>query len=301
MKVETNNRIRIAVQKSGRLSDDTMLLLKKCGIKVRKSKTRLFYHSENFPLDILLVRDDDIPELVMDRICDYGVVGTNVLQEKSLSLKMHECHSQVVTVYPLHFGACRLSIAVPEDYDYTHVASLTGKRIATTYPQLLTQFLASHQVTAHVCVLTGSVEIAPGLDIADAICDLVSTGSTLEANGLKEVDVVFQSKAVLVKSEQVFVPQKQLIAELFERRVEGVLQANENKYILLHVPKSALAEVIRLLPGTGHPTVIPLAEQADTVAVHSVCRETVFWETMEQLKAVGAHSILVLPIEKMML
>lgn len=297
-----NNRIRIALQKSGRLSEESFNLLKRCGIKVNNRKEQLFCHSENFPIDLLLVRDDDIPNLVMDGVCDFGIVGTNVLQEKSL----HRNHSsidnhQLKKVCDLDFGYCRLSIAVPKHFPYENLQSLVGKRIATSYPYLLNDFLKQKQVNATITVLSGAVEIAPRLGIADVICDLVSTGTTLDANNLQEVETIFNSQAVLVQATHEFAAEKQAVSASFHRRLQGVLQANETKYIMLHAPKTALKSIVNLLPGSEHPTILPLQDDHEKVAVHAVCRESVFWETMEKLKAAGASSILVLPVEKMML
>ncbi len=295
------DRLRIGLQKSGRLSDDSLHLLDRCGIKIRKHRDRLFQHSENFPLDVLLVRDDDIPELVMDGICDIGIVGTNVLHEKALKRNQQGIDDGIETLHTLNFGGCRLSIAVPEQLEYVDINCLAGKRVATTYPYLLQQFCAEQNVDMKAIMLNGSVEIAPRLGIADAVCDLVSTGATLQANGLREVETVFTSQAVMVKNQHEWPVEKQATAALLERRLEGVLQANESKYIMLHSSKASLEKVIDLLPGVEHPTIVPLEKNNDAVAIHAVCHETVFWNTMEKLKAAGASSILVLPIEKMML
>lgn len=296
-----SNRIRIAIQKSGRLSEESFSLLSRCGIKIRNRKEQLFCHSENFPLDILLVRDDDIPNLVMDGVCDYGIVGTNVLEEKSLHRDNQGSNKNFIKVRDLDFGACRLALAVPEKIEYKNLQCLQGKRIATSYPYLLNSFLQQQKIKAEVIVLSGAVEIAPRLGVADAICDLVSTGTTLEANNLRDVETVFSSRAVLIKTSQSFTAAKQLTAESFERRLSGVMQANESKYIMLHAPRVNLPEIVKLLPGSEHPTILPLQGEDEKVAVHAVCRESVFWETMEKLKLAGASSILVLPVEKMML
>lgn len=296
----SNQRIRIALQKSGRLSDESWSLLTRCGIKVRNRKEQLFCHSENFPLDVLLVRDDDIPHLVMDGVCDFGIVGTNVLEEKGLHRENSGLHRKIEKVRELDFGTCRLSIAVPQTFPYENVTSLIGKRIATTYPLLLADFLQRQNIKAEIITLMGAVEIAPRLGIADAICDLVATGVTLEANNLREVEEVFRSKALLIKSSHALEPEKQSAAELFQCRLNGVLAANESKYIMLHAPRNALKEIVSLLPGVENPTIMQLQGDENKVAIHAVCRESVFWETMEALKAAGASSILVLPVEKML-
>lgn len=295
------NRIRIALQKSGRLSEDSFNLLTRCGIKVKNRKEQLFCHSENFPLDLLLVRDDDIPNLVMDDICDFGIIGTNVLQEKSLHRNNNgNAINAIEKIRELDFGACRLAIAAAQTSSYKKLKDLAGLRIATSYPYLLKEFLQQNDIAAEIVTLSGAVEIAPRLGIADAICDLVSTGSTLEANNLRELETVFLSKAVLIKSSQPFHAEKQAVAESFQRRLSGVLQANETKYIMLHAPKKVLEKIVDLLPGSENPTIVPLQNDDLKVAVHAVCSESVFWETMEKLKAAGASSILVLPVEKML-
>ncbi|CAN5257608.1 ATP phosphoribosyltransferase [soil metagenome] len=295
-----SNRIRIALQKSGRLNEDSLNLLRHCGIKVNNRKDQLFCHSENFPLDLLRVRDDDIPSLVINGICDYGIVGTNVLQENALQQNHQGDYSHAEIVRNLDFGVCRLAIAVPEAFTYENLQSLNGKRIATSYPYLLGDFFKQHGINAEITVLTGSVEIAPRLGIAHAICDLVSTGATLEANNLREVDTIFKSRAVLIKNVATVTAEKQHLCETFENRIEGVLQASGSKYIMLHAPKAMLQQVVALLPGVENPTVMNLQGDDERIAIHALCRESVFWETMEELKAAGASSILVLPVEKMM-
>ena len=295
------DRLRIALQKSGRLSGDSFELLARCGIKIKPPKDKLFVHSENYPIDVLLVRDDDIPGLVMDGVCDYGIVGTNVLEESALERDRNGLDAGYAVEQTLDFGACRLALAVPEDMPYSRAKDLQGLRIATSYPNLLRRYLAEQGVSAQVVTLTGSVEIAPRMEIADVICDLVSTGATLEANNLRAVETIYRSKAVLIRNVAELAPEKLHAAEILLRRIDGVLKANESKYIMLHAPKSALPDIARLIPGAENPTLLPLAGQDDKVALHAVCQEAIFWETMEKLKALGASSILVLPIEKMML
>lgn len=289
------SRLRLAVQKSGRLSEDCFALLKQCGIKFRLSSSKLLCHCQNFPLDLLLVRDDDIPSLVMQGACDLGIVGRNVLQEYSLAHQALTC--QYLKVLP--FGGCVLKIAVPQSFVYQSVVSLSGLRIATSYPHLLQSYLSQNDIEATVIELSGSVEIAPRLGLADAICDLVSTGATLEANGLKAVATVFESEARLIGRPDLQVDRSVALQSLFNR-MAGVLQAKESKYVMLHAPKDKLQQIVDLLPGAEHPTVVPLQGHQQHVAVHAVCYESVFWETMEQLKAAGASAVLVLPIEKMM-
>lgn len=295
-----SKRLRIAMQKSGRLSVDSQALLSSCGLKINLREQRLIAHVENMPIDILRVRDDDIPGLVMDGVCDLGIIGENVLEEVSLQRQLDQENFDYEVLARLDFGGCRLSIAVPQEENYQGVQSLDGKTIATTYPRLLARFLKQQGVNARIVMLTGSVEVAPRAGLADAICDLVSTGATLEANGLKEAEVIYRSKAVLIQRKGLTdAGQLKLIRKLMPR-IQGVMQANESKYIMLHAPRSRLDEVIALLPGAENPTLLPLAVNNDVVAIHVVSSETLFWETMEQLKALGASSILVLPIEKMM-
>ncbi len=295
-----SKRLRIAMQKSGRLSVDSQALFTSCGLKINLREQRLIAHVENMDIDILRVRDDDIPGLVMDGVCDLGIVGENVLEEESLQRKLDNDSSDYTVLKRLDFGGCRLSIAVPQEEDYTGVASLDGKTIATTYPRLLARYLKEQGVSARIVNLKGSVEVAPRAGLADAICDLVSTGATLEANGLKEVDVIYRSKAVLIQRKGLTDERQLKLINKLMPRINGVMQANESKYIMLHAPRARLDEVIALLPGAENPTMLPLAGNNDMVAIHVVSSETLFWETMEQLKALGASSILVLPIEKMM-
>jgi ATP phosphoribosyltransferase len=295
------DRLRLAVQKSGRLSTDSLELLASCGIRVKSPKERLVLHADNFPIDVLFVRDDDIPQLVMDGVCDLGIVGTNVLEEAALERRVNGAAGGYFVERPLDFGGCRLAIALPEERPYAGSRDLQGLRIATSYPQLTKRFLAEQKITAEVVYLSGSVEIAPRLGLADAICDLVASGSTLEANKLRAVETVFKSTAVLLRNARELPDVKAHALEIFLRRIDGVQKAAGTKYIMLHAPKAALAEIKKLLPGSENPTILPLAGDDTKVALHAVCSESVFWETMESLKQAGASSILVLPIEKMML
>jgi ATP phosphoribosyltransferase len=252
------------------------------------------------PLDLLFVRDDDIPDLVEEDVCDLGLVGLNVLEEKRLALAARGHDPRLTVLRSLDFGRCRLSIALPEGTAWEGPSSLAGRRIATTYPFTLGRWLAEHGIAADIVTLSGAVEIAPRLGRADAICDLVSTGSTLLANRLREVETVLESHAVLVRTPLSLPPQKADWVDRLLMRIDGVQQVRESKYIMLHAPRSALPAIRRLLPGSESPTIIPLEGSSDKVAVHAVCRENVFWETLEALKAAGASALLVLPVEKML-
>lgn len=295
------DRLRLAIQKSGRLSTDSLDLLKSCGIKVKAPKEKLLLHSENFPIDVLFVRDDDIPQLVMDGVCDLGIVGTNVLEEAALERRTNGSAGGYSVSRALDFGGCRLALAIPEERPYTSLKDLQGLRIATSYPQLTKRFLTEQKITAEVVYLSGSVEIAPRLGLADVICDLVASGSTLEANKLRAVETIFKSTAVLLRNSRDLPDLKAHSLEILLQRIDGVQRAAGAKYIMLHAPKTSLAEIKKLLPGSENPTILPLAGDETKVALHAVCSEAVFWETMESLKKAGASSILVLPIEKMML
>lgn len=293
----SGQRLRIAVQKSGRLAERSLQLLADAGLRVMRGANDLLYRVENEPIDILRVRDDDITTFVSDGVCDLGFVGRNVLEEFST----RRAGPRAELLMPLGFGRCALRIAVPAETQWSGPADLSGKRIATSYPDLLRRWLGSRGVAAEVVELHGAVEVAPRLELAQAICDLVSTGATLEANGLKAVETVFESEAVLVRSPGGPPPQFAHLTDLLVERLRGVVAAGGAKYILMNAPRAALPTITRLLPGAGAPTVTPLAGDADAVAVHAVCQEHVFWETLEELKAEGASAILVLPIEKMML
>jgi len=293
-------RLRIAIQKSGRLSTESQNLLKAMGLKINMREQRLIAHCENMPVDLLRVRDDDIPGLIMDGVADLGFIGENELEEKELERKRLGEPAEYKMLKRMTFGGCRLSIAATEEFDYQGPQSLEGLRIATSYPELLKRYLDEQGVNFKSVMLNGSVEVAPRAGIADAICDLVSTGATLEANGLKEVQDIFHSKAVLIQTKADLSEDKQALVDRLMVRAQGVMQAKESKYIMLHAPKSQLDAVIALLPGAENPTVLPLASTDDTVAVHLVSTEKLFWETMEELKQLGASSILVLPIEKML-
>ncbi|MDW1870525.1 ATP phosphoribosyltransferase [Vibrio sp. Vb0598] len=293
-------RLRIAIQKKGRLSKESQALLKQCGVKFNVMGERLVVHSENMPIDLLLVRDDDIPGLIMDGVVDLGFIGENELEEVRLDRKALGEPCEFVQLRRLDFGGCRLSIAIDKDEEYNGPQDLAGKRIATTYPQLLKAYMDEVGVPFSTCMLTGSVEVAPRAGLADAIADLVSTGATLEANGLKEAEIIFKSKATLIQRTGEFDADKVALIEKLLTRMQGVQQAKESKYIMLHAPAEKLDQIKALLPGAEDPTVLPLSADKQKMAVHLVSSENLFWETMEQLKELGASSILVLPIEKMM-
>src|SRR5580658_10693704 len=282
------NKLKIAIQKSGRLYEDSVKLLKDCGIGLKDGVNKLKTECDNFPMEIYFLRDDDIPQYVEDTVADIGIVGENVVYEKN---------KKVDLVERLGFGKCRLSVAVSRGESYEGVDWLRGRRIATTYPLLVRQFLDKHRLSAEIHEISGSVEIAPGIGLADAIVDLVSSGSTLFMNGLKEVETVLQSQAVLIRHERLGAGQ-QVLLERFLFRIRAVKKARNNKYILLNAPNDQLPEIIRLLPGMKSPTVLPLAE-AGWSSVHSVLSENDFWEIIERLKDAGAQGILVVPIEKM--
>jgi len=290
------DRVRIAAQKSGRLAEDSIALLRNCGLHVDRSKDQLFCRIKELPIDLLLVRDDDIPGFVSSGICDLGIVGENVFAE------MREAGNgsfAAEIVERLGFSRCRLAIAAPEDAGITTICGLDGATIATSYPNLLKQFLRSNGVSAKTLVMTGSVEVAPRLRIADAICDIVASGATLAANGLQELAVVLRSEALLIRSAQRLSAVKEETAHRLLERMRGALLAEDSKYIMLNAPRAAVEQISRLLPGCDAPTVVDLNRE-DMVAIHAVCKEAVFWETMEQIRAAGGRAILVMPIEKML-
>jgi ATP phosphoribosyltransferase len=281
-------RLKIAIQKSGRLYEDSVQLLKECGIQLRNVKDRLRTEADNFPLEVFFLRDDDIPQYVEDGVADIGIVGENVLQEKN---------RKAFVVEALGFGKCRLSLAIPRAEEYEGVQSLQGKKIATSYPFILQEFLKEHNVTADIHEISGSVEIAPGIGLADMVADLVSSGSTLFMNGLKEVETILESQAVMI-SNIALSSEQELILQKLLFRIRAVKKAQKNKYILLNAPNDQLTQIIGLLPGMKSPTVLPLAIEGWS-SVHSVLSEDTFWDIIEQLKEAGAEGILVVPIEKM--
>jgi len=287
--IDEQTKLRIAIQKSGRLHEDSMRLLKECGIDISNGGNKLKAAAGNFPLEVYFLRDDDIPQYVEDAVADAGIVGENVVYEKKKEVEVME---------QLGFGKCRLSLAVGRN-EIFQKAALNGKRIATSYPVLLQQYLDNNKITAEIHEISGSVEIAPGIGLADAICDLVSSGSTLLTNGLKEAETILNSQAVLIQNKQLS-PDKQKILQRLQFRIRSVKKAKNNKYILLNAPDDKLNQIISLLPGMKSPTVLPLAEPG-WHSVHSVIDENDFWNIIEQLKDAGAQGILVVPIEKMII
>ena len=280
--------LKIAIQKSGRLYEDSVKLLKECGIELNNGNKQLKAVANNFPLEIYFLRDDDIPQYVYDGVADIGIVGENVLLEKNKEIDL---------VYRLGFGKCRLSIAVPKSMPYKSIADLQGLKIATTYSTILQKYLDANNSDAEIHEISGSVEIAPGIGLADAICDLVSSGSTLFTNGLKEVEVILKSEAVLTANKKLSAENKLLLEKLL-LRITAVKTAKNNKYIILNAPNSQLKNISAVLPGMKSPTVTPLAEEGWS-SVQSVVNENDFWEVIEKLKSFGAEGIIVLPIEKM--
>lgn len=280
--------LKIAVQKSGRLYDDSIRLLKECGIELNNGNKQLKAAAFNFPIEVFFLRDDDIPQYVYDGVADIGIVGENVLLEKEKDIDL---------VYRLGFGKCRLSIAIPKSMQYQSSSDLNGLKIATTYSNILHNYLAKNEIIAEIHEISGSVEIAPGIGLADAICDLVSSGSTLFTNGLKEVEVILQSEAVLTANKKLSVENKAILDKLL-LRINAVKTAKNNKYILLNAPNDQLKNISRLLPGIKSPTIVPLAEEGWS-SVQSVVNENDFWDVIEKLKSFGAEGIIVLPIEKM--
>jgi ATP phosphoribosyltransferase len=300
MRMTTDSRIKIAVQKSGRLTEHSLDLLVRCGLSYSRGKDQLICYGENMPVDVLLVRDDDIPRLVQEDICDLGIVGLNIIEERRLELVEQGEKDLFTEVSRLDFGQCRLSFGLPVGEAYGGPQSLQGKTIATTYPRVLKAYLDKHGVRAHIVPFSGAVEIAPSLGKADLICDLVSSGATLRAHQLYEAATILESRAALIQTPKRVTGEKAEWLERLLQRIQGVLQVKESKYIMLHAPRSALKAITALLPGTEAPTILPLEGRDDKVAVHAVCRENVFWETLEELKKAGASSMLVLPVEKML-
>ncbi len=280
--------LKIAVQKSGRLYEDSVKLLKECGIQLNNGYGQLKTKAENFPLEVFFLRDDDIPQYVFDGVADIGIVGENVLVEKA---------KEIDIVYRLGFGKCKLSIAVPKSFVYENLQSLNSLKIATTYPNILQQYLNKNKATAEIHEISGSVEIAPSIGLAEAICDLVSSGSTLFTNGLKEVEVVLASEAVLAVNKNLTADKTALLNKLL-LRINAVKTAKNNKYIMMNAPNHQLENISKLLPGMKSPTVVPLAEKGWS-SVQTVVNENEFWDVIEKLQQYEAEGILVLPIEKM--
>lgn len=283
-------RLKIAIQKSGRLYDDSLRLLKDCGIDLKNGINKLKTEADNFPMEVFFLRDDDIPQYVEDAVADIGIVGENVIYEKNKKVSVSE---------KLGFGKCRLSVAVGRNEPYTDYTYLKDKKIATTYPVLVQKFLKEKNIQAEIHEISGSVEIAPGIGLADAIVDLVSSGSTLFMNGLKEVETILHSEAVLIRQPELGAVQHGILENLLFR-IRSVRIARHTKYILLNAPNEKLKDIIALLPGMKSPTVLPLAEPGWS-SVHSVVNENDFWDIIEKLKMAGAQGILVVPIEKMIL
>lgn len=285
-----DNTLRIAVQKKGRLSDDSLKLIKECGIKFNNGAGKLKAAATNFPIEFLFLRDDDIPGYVQDGIADIGIVGGNEAEEKN---------KQVDTVKHLGFSKCRLSLAIDKNETYNGVQDFEGKSLATSYPKILGDYLKSQNVNAEINEISGSVEIAPSIGLAYGICDIVSSGSTLMSNGLKEVEVIYKSEAVLLANKNLS-DEKRAILDRFVFRIESVQAAKSNKYILMNAPNKSIDRIIEILPGMKSPTVMPLANEGWS-SVHTVIREDDFWEIIEELKGAGAEGILVVPIEKMII
>jgi ATP phosphoribosyltransferase len=283
-------KLKIAIQKSGRLFDKSIELLKDSGIRLQNGSGKLLSVAEDFPMDILFLRDDDIPEYVSDGVADAGIVGENVVVEKGYNLNLIE---------RLGFARCRLSVAVPKNNDYPGPGYLNGKKIATSYPNILRKYLADRGISAEVHEISGSVEIAPGIGLADAILDIVSTGSTLISNGLKEVDVALYSEAVLVANRDLEQGKKILLEKLLFR-IRAVQKSRNNKYILLNAPNERIPDIVKIIPGMKSPTIMPLAEKGWS-SLHSVLNENEFWEVIDKIKELGAQGILVIPIEKMII
>ena len=283
-------RLKLAIQKSGRLHEDSIKLLKECGIDIENGVNKLKAVATNFPLELFFLRDDDIPQYVEDGVADIGFVGENVVYEKS---------KKVEVAYALGFGKCRLSFAVNKNETFTGATYLSGKKIATSYPVLVQKYLNENKIQAEIHEISGSVEIAPGIGLADVICDLVSSGSTLFMNGLKEADTILDSQAVLIKRPALNAEATAILERLLFR-IESVKKAKKNKYVLLNAPNANLEKIISLLPGMKSPTVVALATPGWS-SVHSVIAESEFWDIIEKLKLAGAEGILVVPIEKMIL
>ncbi|WP_424682436.1 ATP phosphoribosyltransferase [Frateuria sp. YIM B11624] len=293
------DRLRIAMQKSGRLTEPAQDLLTRCGLTFRQSRDKLFCFGEGEPVDLLLVRDDDIPGLIAQGVCDLGIVGRNVLNEYELTAGRDDAVA-LAEWRALGFGRCRLSLAVPQELDYAGAADLAGKRIATSYPGLLGRWLRERGIDAGVVTLAGSVEIAPRLGTADAICDLVQSGGTLLANQLREADVVLESEALLVGPKVLPADERGDLVELLLKRIDGVIQVRESRLLLLQTSRGALEAVTRLLPGGPQPTLLPLAGQPDQVMLQALCAGEVSWRQLEEIKKAGAREMFVLPVERML-
>lgn len=296
--MKPRDRLRIAMQKSGRLTEPALDLLNRCGLTFRQSRDKLFLFGEGEPVDLLLVRDDDIPGLIAQGVCDLGIVGRNVLSEYSLTDGREA--GPLAEWRPLGFGRCRLSIAVPQEMHYEQPQQLAGLRIATSYPGLLRDWLRKHGVEAGVVTLAGSVEIAPRLGTADLICDLVQSGGTLVANQLREADVLLESEAVLAGPKVLPADERGDMIELLLKRLDGVMQVRESRLLLLQTSRQHLDAVTRLLPGGPQPTLLPVAGQPDQLMLQALCAGEVSWRQLEEIKKAGAREMFVLPVEKML-
>ena len=296
--MKQRDRLRIAMQKSGRLTEPALELLNRCGLSFRQSRDKLFCFGEGEPVDLLLVRDDDIPGLIAQGVCDLGIVGRNVLDEFRLTTGREA--APLVELRPLGFGRCRLSIAVPQELDYQGPQTLEGERIATSYPGLLGEWLRTHAVNASVIMLSGSVEIAPKLGTADAICDLVQSGGTLVANQLREAEVLLESEAVLAGPLTLPIDERGDMLELLLKRLDGVIQVRESRLLLLQTSRSSLEAITRLLPGGPQPTLLAVAGQPDQLMLQALCAGEVSWRQLEEIKKAGAREMYVLPVEKML-
>ena len=296
--MKTRDRLRIAMQKSGRLTEPALELLNRCGLSFRQSRDKLFCFGEGEPVDLLLVRDDDIPALIAQGVCDLGIVGRNVLHEFQLTAGREA--DPLAELRSLGFGRCRLSIAVPQELDYDGPRQLEGRRVATSYPGLLGEWLRTQGVNAGVVTLTGSVEIAPRLGTADAICDLVQSGGTLVANQLREADVLLESEAVLAGPRTLPVDERGDMLELLLKRLDGVIQVRESRLLLLQTARHTLDAIVRLLPGGPQPTLVQVAGQPDQLMLQALCAGEVSWRQLEEIKKAGAREMYVLPVEKML-
>lgn len=285
-----NTKLRIAIQKSGRLNEDSLQILKDAGISIDNGKEQLKASARNFPLEVMYLRNGDIPQYLRDGVVDVAILGENVLVEKG---------EDIISGEKLGFSKCRVSIAVPKSMKFNKIEDLNGKKIATSYPNTVNTFLREKNISAELHIINGSVEIAPNIGLADAICDIVSSGSTLFKNNLKEVEVILKSEAVLAISPNI-TAERTAILEKLQFRLKSVLQARTSKYILMNVPNDKLKDVIKLLPGMRSPTVLPLAEEGWS-SIHTVIKEERFWEVIDELKMNGAEGILVAPIEKMVM
>lgn len=298
--MKNRDRLRIAAQKNGRLSDPARELMARSGLSFRESRDRLFCFGESQPVDLLLVRDDDIPGLIAEGTCDYGIVGRNVLDEQALDRAGRGLPPAFMEVRALGFGRCRLSIALPQDMAWNGPQSVAGLRIATSYPALLRDWLGRHEVHAEIVTLSGSVEIAPRLGKAEAICDLVSTGGTLAANQLREVAIVHESEAVLAGPTEPLIDERGDIATQLLRRLDGVLQVRDARLLMLETERATLQDVLRLLPSEDCPTIMSLDGQPSGVGVQAICQGSLSWQQLEDLKKAGARRLLVLPVEQML-